>query len=89
VAAFSLAAGIPLAIYFLMGVIVGRMSSGRTIREPAVSALIGLLVVAALQYLAGMVNVFGIVFGAPFCFGLAYLGGWVGERWQSRARRTS
>jgi len=80
--AFVLAGGLPLTVYFLAGVIVGRMSADRTVQEPAVAALLGVVVVAVLQYFAGMVNVFGVIFGAPACYAVAYLGGWLGERWQ-------
>lgn len=87
VMAFVLAGGLPLFVYFLTGVIVGRMSADRTVQEPAVAALLGVVVVAVLQYFAGMVNVFGVIFGAPACYAVAYLGGWIGERWQEWSER--
>jgi cytochrome b subunit of formate dehydrogenase len=87
VLAFAAAAGVPLFIYFLGGLIVGRLSPGETIQEPAVAGVIGLLLVSGLQLLAGMINLFGLLIGAPFSFAMAYLGGWIGELWQASADR--
>jgi hypothetical protein len=75
-----------LLVYFLGGVLVGRMSKGHTIREPAVAAVLALVIVFIIQLAAGMFNLVGLVVGAPICFGVAYLGGILGEKWQDRAR---
>ena len=85
-AAAALMAGVALAVYFGGGVLVGRMSKGHTVREPAVAAVLALAVLFLLQLLAGMFNVVGLVVGAPFCFGVAYAGGVIGEKWQDRAQ---
>jgi hypothetical protein len=79
-------AGVALAVYFGGGVLVGRMSKGHTVREPAVAAVVALAVVFLLQLLVGMFNLVGLVVGAPLCFGVAYLGGILGEKWQDRAQ---
>jgi hypothetical protein len=79
--------GVALLIYFLGGLLVGRMSAGETVNEPAVAGVLALVAVFVLQVTVGMVNIIGLVIGAPFCFGLAYMGGLLGERWQSAARR--
>lgn len=89
VLAFGIAAVVPLLIFFFSGLLVGRLSPGRTIQEPAVAAVLGLLAVVGLQLFAGMINIFGLLLGAPFSFAAAYFGGWVGEVWQSRAQRRS
>ncbi len=71
-----------LSVYFVGGLLVGRMSQGQTVNEPAVAGVFSLLIVFVLQLQLGMVNVIGVVIGAPTCFGVAYLGGALGERWQ-------
>lgn len=84
----ALVAGVSLVIFFLGGVVVGRMSSGRTLKEPAVAAVLSLVVIFVLQLFLGMLNILGLIVGAPLCFALAYLGGYVGESWQERAGKT-
>jgi hypothetical protein len=76
-----------LVIYFLGGLLVGRLSKGHTVKEPAVAAVLALVVLFLLQLAAGMVNIVGLVLGAPLCFGVTYLGGILGEKWQDRSRR--
>ena len=83
----ALMAVMALTCYFLGGLLVGRMSSGRTVQEPAVAGVVALAILFLLQLLIGMINIVGLVIGSPFCFGLAYLGGVVGERWQQWAHR--
>jgi hypothetical protein len=83
--AAGLAAGTALGIYFLGGLLVGRMSRHHTVKEPAVAALISVVIVTALQLYLGMVNIVGLVIGAPVCFGVTYLGGLLGEKWQQAA----
>lgn len=85
----ALMASVALSIYFVGGVVVGRMSSGRTVKEPAVAAVLSLLILFVLQLFLGMLNILGLILGAPLCFGLAYLGGYVGEKWQEKIERTS
>lgn len=83
----GLMGALALTVYFLGGLLVGRMSSGHTVQEPAVAGVLGLAIVFVLQLFLGQVNVIGLVIGSPFCFGLAYIGGVLGERWQSWAQR--
>lgn len=85
--AFAITGGVALAIYFAGGLVVGRLSPGQTIEEPAIAGVIGLVVLFGLQLLVGMLNLFGLIIGAPFCFVMAYAGGWVGEKWQARSER--
>ena len=61
------------------------MSSGNTVKEPAVAGVLSLLIITGLQLSLGMINIIGLVLGAPFCFGVAYLGGVMGEQWQRGA----
>lgn len=84
--AAALMMGLGFVIYFIGGLLVGRMSHSTTVSEPAVAGVIGMVVVFVLQLFLGMVNVVGLVIGAPFCFGLAYFGGACGERWQRWAQ---
>jgi hypothetical protein len=83
-----LMAGVALVIYFLGGVLVGWMSSGRTVKEPAVAGVLGVAVLFVLQLSLGMFNIVGLILGAPICFGVAYLGGALGERWHARRERS-
>lgn len=85
--AFALSGALSLVIYFLGGLVVGRLSPGRTIQEPAVAGVLGLVLLFFLQLSLGMINLFGLLIGAPFCYAMAYFGGWAGERWQRAAWR--
>ena len=80
--AAAMMAGLGFLFYFVGGVLVGRMSAGHTVAEPAMAGVFGMIIVFVLQLTMGMVNIVGLIIGAPFCFGLAYLGGICGERWQ-------
>jgi predicted MFS family arabinose efflux permease len=80
--AAALMAGVAIAIYFLGGLLVGRMSRHRTVKEPAVAGVISVAIVTGLQVFLGMVNIVGLILGAPVCFGVCYLGGILGEKWQ-------
>lgn len=76
----ALGAGL-LASFFIGGVAVGRLSKGRTILEPGLSACLAagvlLLVTGALDNgLAAMLC------AAPVLALLAMAGGWLGEKWQ-------
>ncbi len=82
-----LMAGLALLVYFLGGLLVGRMASGKAIKEPAVAGVISLIIVFGLQLKVGMVNIIGLGLGAPLCFAVSYLGGSLGEKWQRRATR--
>jgi len=91
-AAFLIAGGVPLGIYFFGGLLVVRWAPGRTIQEPAVAGIRALALLFVLQLFVGMLNIFGLLIGAPVSFGMAYFGGWVGEllqKWadQRRSRR--
>ncbi len=78
--------------FFVGGILVGRMSAGVTLKEPAAAGAVACLVVffVAKNYVwAGAqrlpvfdVKVTYIVLMMPVCVGLAYIGGWVGEKWQ-------
>jgi MFS family permease len=89
--AAALLAGVALAIYFLGGLLVGRMSRHHTVKEPAVAGVIAVAILTGLQLYLGMVNIIGLVLGAPVCFGVSYLGGILGEKWQEAVlgRRSS
>lgn len=84
----ALMASAALLVYFLGGLLVGRMSTGSTVKEPAVAGVLSLLIITGLQLKLGMLNIIGLVLGAPLCFGVAWLGGALGEKWQRGARKT-
>lgn len=78
--------------FFVGGVLVGRMSAGVTLKEPAAAGAVACLVVffvaknfvwaGAHDYRVFDVQVGYLVLMLPLCVGLAYVGGWVGEKWQ-------
>jgi hypothetical protein len=79
----ALGAGL-LASFFIGGVLVGRLSKGRTIVEPGLAACLAssslLLVTGALE--GGFA---AALCAAPVLALLAMAGGWLGERWQTGA----
>ncbi len=85
--------GVVGSAFFVGGMLVGRMSAGVTLREPALAgALSCVLVFGAARILVwadlgGFRAVYdlrlsGLLLLVPMAVGLAYLGGWVGEKWQ-------
>lgn len=71
-----------LPSYFVMGVVIGLASSGRTIIEPGIAAFL----LAAIGYVFGHVvlSLFGVGFLLAAVYGavgmvLAVAGGWLGE----------
>ncbi|MDY0004151.1 MAG: zinc ribbon domain-containing protein [Polyangia bacterium] len=78
--------------FFVGGILVGRMSAGVTLKEPAAAGAVACLIVffvaknfvwAGTQgYRVFDVQVGYLVLMLPLCVGLAYVGGWVGEKWQ-------
>jgi hypothetical protein len=83
--------------FFVGGIVVGRMSAGVTLKEPAVAGALSCVIVFAVAKTAIRVAATGaaskavlvfdlqltsIVLMLPVCIGLAYVGGWVGEKWQ-------
>lgn len=78
--------------FFVGGILVGRMSAGVTLKEPAAAGAVACLVVffvaknfvwaGAQGYRIYDVKVAYLVLMLPVCVGLAYVGGWVGEKWQ-------
>lgn len=78
--------------FFVGGILVGRMSAGVTLKEPGAAGAVACLVVffvaknfvwaGAPRVLVFDVKVNYLVLMLPVCVGLAYIGGWVGEKWQ-------
>lgn len=74
--------------FFLAGAIIGRLSKGKTIFEPAISSSIALaLLFVFLAPKSGTSGLLAFLFMGPIFFGLSCLGGWLGEVWQERAER--
>jgi hypothetical protein len=78
----GLMAGVSLLVFLFGGILVGRMSSGLKVKEPAVAAVASVLILFVLQLFLGMINVIGLILGSPLCFMVAYGGGLLGEKWQ-------
>ncbi|MCA9523013.1 MAG: hypothetical protein KC609_18690 [Myxococcales bacterium] len=70
---------IALVAFALGGFLVGRFSKGKTILEPAVSAVIA---VALAMFVKGHFNLLAIVIGGILPFLAALAGGWLGEKAQ-------
>ncbi len=83
--------------FFVGGIVVGRMSAGVTLKEPAAAGAVACAIVFAVSKTAIQVSIepagpeqvlvfdlqlSSIVLMLPVCIGLAYVGGWVGEKWQ-------
>lgn len=74
--------------FFLAGIVIGRLSRGRTILEPAIAAIIALsLMTILIPRGVGTWAFVMLVFSAPLIFGVGCLGGWIGELWQDAAER--
>jgi hypothetical protein len=83
--------------YLLGGVLVGRMSSAKTIIEPGLAASFpaAIFLLYLLSNLRQELSAMGLFFPALllslvvvlFCFLVALLGGYLGERWQRYAER--
>jgi len=74
--------------FFLAGIVIGRLSKGRTILEPAISAILALsLMTILIPRGVGTWAFVLLVFSAPLIFGVGCLGGWIGELWQTAAER--
>lgn len=67
--------------FFLGGVLVGRMSKGRTIVEPGLSAVLAALVLLGL---AGVLDrgLTPLLCATPVLALLSLVGAWLGEKWQ-------
>ncbi|MEE8358296.1 MAG: hypothetical protein V3R82_02685 [Candidatus Hydrothermarchaeales archaeon] len=69
-----------LDAFFIGGVIIGKMSPGKTILEPAIAAILALL----LLFLAVDIGIFqiNVIILMIHAFLFALIGGYIGERWQ-------
>ncbi len=69
-----------LDAFFIGGVIIGKMSPGKTILEPAIAAILALL----LLFLAVDIGIFqiNVIILMLHAFLFALIGGYIGERWQ-------
>ncbi|MCA9601010.1 MAG: hypothetical protein R3A78_15695 [Polyangiales bacterium] len=82
-AAFVLFVGGP-ASFFLSSALTAFMSTGRTIREPAIAAAIAVLGLKALDVaLGGGFSMNGTVLMSAICYGAAILGAKLGERFDA------
>jgi RsiW-degrading membrane proteinase PrsW (M82 family) len=74
--------------FFLAGMLIGRLSKGRTIIEPAISAVLALsLLTILIPRQVGTWAFVLLVISAPLIFGVGCLGGWLGELWQESSER--
>lgn len=81
-------AAMGLLSYFLGGVVVGRLSPGITIREPAIASVFAILadLGVTIGTRAAFPSLLGLVVALMLGLGLGYLGGKLGELWQERSR---
>jgi hypothetical protein len=74
------------AVYFVCGLVIGRLSKGYTVKEPAIASLIAGAVNAVLSFSQGQVSgPGGLLLTFGILGGLGAAGGWVGEKLQARA----
>lgn len=84
-AGFWIMLGLSLVVYFLGGMLTGRLSPGITMKEPATAGIFaGIGYFLFLLFIGGdfSVVIFSSIIGVPAFAGAAYVGGWVGEKWQ-------
>jgi hypothetical protein len=75
--------------FFLAGIVIGRLSKGRTVLEPAISAVLAIsLITVLIPRGLGSWVFFVLVVSAPLIFAIGSLGGWLGERWQAASERS-
>lgn len=72
-------AAVGIAAFVAGGFLVGRFSAGKTILEPAVSAVIALAIGLLVQ---GTFSLVTLLIGGLLPFGCGLLGGWLGEKAQ-------
>ena len=77
----ALGALLSIASFAIGGFIVGLKSAGRTILEPGISAAIAVVISLLLS---GMFTLGNVVIGGLIPFAAGLLGGYLGERQQSR-----
>ncbi|MFQ5800334.1 MAG: hypothetical protein ACE5HH_01270 [Candidatus Hydrothermarchaeales archaeon] len=70
---------VSLIAFFIGGVMVGKHSPGKTIKEPAIAAVIA---VAILLLLEREFTAQAFIKGSVFPFVFALVGGYIGEKWQ-------
>ncbi len=70
---------VSLIAFFVGGVLVGKHSPDKTIKEPAIAAVIA---VAILLLISGEFSLQSFIFGSILPFLFALLGGYIGEKWQ-------
>ena len=76
---------ISLILYFVGGMFTGRLSPGITMKEPATAGIFAGILYFVFLILIGAdftVVIFSSLIGVPLFAGAAYVGGWVGEKWQ-------
>ncbi|MFQ6137452.1 MAG: hypothetical protein ACE5PM_09790 [Candidatus Hydrothermarchaeales archaeon] len=66
--------------FFIGGLIIGRMSPGRTILEPAIAAVLALIALFLLVEIGIFQTKILIILIHAFLFAL--VGGYLGEKWQ-------
>ncbi len=84
-AGFWIMLAISIVIYFLGGMFTGRLSPGITMKEPATAGVFSGLVYFLFLMVIGAdfsVIIFSAAIGIAAFAGAAYIGGWVGEKWQ-------
>ena len=73
--------------FFIGGVVIGKMSPDKTIVEPAIAAILALL----LLFIVVDINIFqaNVIILMIHAFMFALIGGYMGERWQGTIYRVS
>ena len=75
-------AWLPLAGFFVGGLLTGRLSPGRTLVEPALGAAFAIIGKMLFHVARGEIGVGEMLIGTSIAFVLALGGAWVGEKMQ-------
>jgi RsiW-degrading membrane proteinase PrsW (M82 family) len=74
--------------FLLAGILIGRLSSRKTIFEPAIASTLALAILFVLMApTSGTSGLLMFLFMGPIFFGLSCVGGWVGQTWKERTER--
>jgi hypothetical protein len=73
--------------YLVGGILIGRLSAGVTIWEAGIAGAITVIIGASALLFVGMIPIVAVITASLIGFVIAFLGGWIGEKWQAAAQK--
>ena len=73
--------------YLLGGILIGRLSAGKTIWEAGIAGAITTVISAPALLFAGGIQTTIVIVASLLGFAIAFVGGWIGEKWQESAQQ--